>query len=240
VKTLIVNGDDFGAGRGINRGILEAHRQGILTSASLMVNMPGSEEAARLAADAPELSVGIHVNFTNEGGAPVVDLDDPDACRDELARQIERFQSLLGRPPTHLDSHHNIHRRPLLAPLFVASARRHGLPLREHSGVRYFSSFYAQWGGETHLEQVSLESLQRMLREEIGDGVTELACHPGHPDSDFPSLYAGEREAELRTLCDPGLRAALETLGFRLIGYRELRAAVGDPGIARPEPCRPS
>ncbi len=240
MRTLIVNGDDFGAGRGINRGILDAHRRGILTSASLMVNMPGSEEAARLAQDAPELSVGIHVNLTNEGGAPVVDLDDPEASRHELERQFASFTELLGRPPTHVDSHHNVHRRALLAPLFVALARRHGLPLREHSGVRYFSSFYAQWGGETHLEQVSLESLQRMLRDEIGDGVSELACHPGHLDPDFSSLYAGEREAELRTLCDPGLRQTLETLGFRLIGYRELRARIGDPSARRPEPCRPS
>jgi predicted glycoside hydrolase/deacetylase ChbG (UPF0249 family) len=240
VRTLIVNGDDFGAGRGVNRGILDAHRRGILTSASLMVNMPGSEEAARLAVDAPELSVGIHMNLTNEGGAPVVDLDDPQACRHELKRQIARFEELLGRSPTHLDSHHNVHRRPLLAPLFVALARRTGLPLREHSGIRYFSSFYAQWGGETHLEQVSLESLHRMLRDEIGDGVTELACHPGHPDPDFPSIYAGEREAELRTLCDPSLRETLDALGFRLIGYRELRATIGGPKGARPEPCRPS
>jgi len=240
VRHLIVNGDDFGAGRGVNRGILDAHRHGILTSASLMVNMPGSEEAARLAADAPALSVGLHVNLTNEGGDPVVDLGDPEACRRELDRQIARFQQLVGRLPTHVDSHHNIHRRELLAPLFTALARRHALPLREHSGVRYFSSFYGQWGGETHLEQVSSESLQRMLRDQIGDGVTELACHPGHPDPDFSSEYDTPREAELRTLCDPTLGATISALGFRLIGYRELPTAIGNLSAVGPEPCRPS
>jgi len=240
VRLLIVNGDDFGAGRGVNHGILYAHRHGILTSASLMVNMPGSEEAARIAGLAPKLSVGLHVNLTNEGGAPVVDLEDPEACRLELDRQLARFRRLLGRLPTHIDAHHNIHRRELLAPLFAALARRHALPLREHSGVRYYSSFYGQWGGETHLEQVSPESLQRMLREEIGDGVTELACHPGLPDPDFSSEYDTPREAEVRTLCDPALRETLVALGFRLIGYGELSTAIGGSNATRPVPCRPS
>jgi predicted glycoside hydrolase/deacetylase ChbG (UPF0249 family) len=240
VRYLIVNGDDFGASRGVNRGILEAHRGGILTSASLMVNMPASEEAAALAREAPELSVGIHVNLTNEGGAPVVPLDDVAACRRELDRQLARFRELVGGLPTHVDSHHNVHRLPLLRPLFVELARRHDLPLREHSRVRYFSSFYGQWGGETHLEQLSTETLRRMLREEIGEGVTELACHPGHLDPDFESVYAIEREAEVRTLCDPTLRQTLHELGFRLIGYHELAVASAASTSAEAEPCRPS
>jgi len=230
VRYLIVNGDDFGASRGVNRGILDAHRGGILTSASLMVNMPGSEEAALLAQEAPDLCVGVHVNFTNEGGEPVIDLEDAEACRAELGRQLERFRELLGRAPTHVDSHHNVHRRSGLRPLFIDLARRHALPLREHSPARYFSSFYGQWGGETHLEQVSVDTLQRMLRREIGDGVTELACHPGYVDPDFASVYSVEREAELRTLCDPAVRAVLEELGFRRIGFGELaRVAGGAP-----------
>jgi len=47
----------------------------------------------------------------------------------------------MGRPPTHLDSHHNVHREPQPLPCFVELAAEHGLPLREHSPVRYFSTF---------------------------------------------------------------------------------------------------
>ena len=229
MRYLIVNGDDFGASRGVNRGILEAHRRGILTSASLMVDMPGSEEAARLAREAPELCVGLHVSLADRGPGASRDLDDAEACRAELERQAERFHELVGRPPTHVDSHHNVHRRPALRPLFVALARRRGLPLREHSAARYFSSFYGRWGGETHPEQVSAEALGRMLRDEIGDGVTELACHPGYVDPELASDYSAERELELRTLCDPALRETLAGLGYRLIGFRELAAAGGPP-----------
>jgi predicted glycoside hydrolase/deacetylase ChbG (UPF0249 family) len=227
MRYLIVNGDDFGASRGVNRGILDAHRRGILTSASLMVDMPGSDEAAHLAREAPELSVGIHVDLTNGRGEPSVDLGDPQACGAELDRQLARFQDLLGRPPTHVDSHRNVHRRPGLRPLFVDLARRHALPLREHSSARYLSGFYGQWHGETHLEQVSVEALSRMLRDEIGDGVTELACHPGYADPTLRSSYSAEREAELRTLCDPAVRALLEELGLGLISFRELPRVTG-------------
>ena len=56
MKYLIVNADDFGASAGINRGILEAHERGVLTSTSLMVNMPAVGEAVRSRRDYPELS----------------------------------------------------------------------------------------------------------------------------------------------------------------------------------------
>ena len=221
MKYCIVNGDDFGASRGINRGILEAHERGILTSTSLMVNMPASAEAAALARRYPRLSVGIHINLTNEG-EPVVDLDDGGACRAELDRQIERFVDLVGALPTHLDTHHNIHRRANLERCFVELAAKHGLLLREHSPVRYFSSFYGQWDAETHLEQISTEMLLRMLETEVGEGFTELSCHPGYVDPDFVSCYASEREAEVRTLCDPAVRAHLEALGIQLIGFLDV------------------
>jgi len=222
MKYCIVNGDDFGASRGINRGIVEAHCQGVLTSTSLMVNMPASEEAAILSRELPELSVGLHVNITTEDGELVVDLAAPDKCRTELYRQLERFQDLMGRLPTHLDSHHNIHRSPQLLPHFLDLAQQYRLPLREHSPVRYFPRFYGQWDGETHLEQISVESLLHMLETEFQDGFTELSCHPGYVDPEFSSTYSIERETELQTLCSPIVRSKLAELQLQLIGFREL------------------
>lgn len=225
MKHLIVNADDFGAGRGINRGIVEAHRDGILTSASLMVDMPGSEEAARLAAALPRLSVGLHAVLTGEDGAPVVDFDERERCRTELHRQVRRFAQLTGGSPTHLDSHHNVHRDPRLLPRFLELAEEYRLPLRGHSSARYFAAFYGQWdGGEVHLEWISPASLVHMLAADIGPGVTELSCHPGYVASDFRSSYSGERETELRTLCDSAVRRAIGELGIALIDFRDLEA----------------
>jgi chitin disaccharide deacetylase len=210
MKYLIVNADDFGASRGINRGILEGHRRGILTSTSLMVNAAASEEAAQLSCGAPDLSVGLHFDLTGR------------ADRAALDAQLSRWGRLMPRPPTHLDSHRNIHRDPRLLPSFLDLARAYGLPLREHSPVRPFPKFYGQWGGETHLEQIGVESLKRMLETEIGEGITELVCHPGYDGADLVSSYRAEREVELQTLCDARIRQALAERSIRLIGFHEL------------------
>ena len=139
-----------------------------------------------------------------------------------LREQLSRFERLMGRPPTHLDSHHNVHRDPGRLPHFLAVAAEHGLPLRDHSAVRYFSKFYGQWGGEAHPEQISVESLARMLEMEIQEGVTELSCHPGYLDPNYRTGYAAEREIELRTLCDPRVREVLAEQSIRLISYHDV------------------
>ena len=220
MKYLIVNADDFGASRGINRGILEAHERGILTSTSLLVDWPASEEAAALSRTAPTLSVGLHVYLPNdEDRAPE---ESRRRRRAILADQFSRFHELMGRPPTHLDAHHNVHRDPAALPDFLDLAEEHGLPLREHSLVRYFSKFYGQWGGQTHLEQINVESLARMLETQIGEGITELSCHPGYLDENYVTGYSAEREAELRTLYDPVVRGVIAAQPIQLMSYCDL------------------
>lgn len=222
MKYLIMNADDFGASIGINRGILELHHCGIVTSASLMINMPAASDAVDVATTAPGLDIGLHVTLTNEDATPLVDFNDTERCAAELQTQMEHFEAVLGRRPTHIDTHQNVHRDSRLTPLFISLARRYGLPLREHSSVRYFSSFYGQWGGETHPEQISAEKLLSMLASEVGEGITELSCHPGYRDPDFESVYYAEREIELRTLADPRIPAFLKQHQIRLIGFREM------------------
>ena len=216
MRSLIVNGDDFGASRGVNRGILDAHRAGILTSTSLMVDAPWSEEAAGLSRTDSDLSVGLHVVQVDGALLPEAELD----------RQLRRFQALMGRPPTHLDSHHNVHREPRLLPHFLELAARLCCPMREHSTVRCVFGFYGRWGGESHPEQIGVEGLVRLLDTEVRDGVTELCCHPGYVDPDLRSGYSSEREIELETLCDAAVREALERRGIKLIGFRDLPAGV--------------
>ena len=217
MRYLIVNADDLGASPGVNRGIIEAHTQGIVTSASLMVDTPWSEQAAEMAMDAPELSIGLHAEVSATAGG-----ESSARCVDELERQLERFAQLTGHLPTHLDSHHNAHRDGAFLPAFLELATRHDLPLREHSAARYVSSFYGQWGGESHPEQVSVSGLLRIVDAEASEGITELACHPGYADPDLHSGYDRERELELRTLRDAFLRGALGERGFQLISFREL------------------
>lgn len=226
MKFLIVNADDFGYSHGINRGIVHGHRHGVVTSATMMVNGMATEEAARLATELPELSVGLHVNFTNEAER-LVAFDDPQVCHDELHRQFDRFLALMGRLPTHLDSHQHVHRFRHARPFFEELAAEHGLPLRDSPPVVFKGGFYAQWEyGVSDPEKVSLAALEGILRGELTDGIYELACHPGYFDPALQAVYHADRERELATLCDPRIREVFAEEEIRLIGYRQLPDAV--------------
>ena len=82
-----------------------------------MVDMPMAREAATLAKLHPGLGVGLHFTVTDNQG-PTIDLFDIPAIEKELHRQYERCGELLGHPPTHIDSHHHVHLRKELSPLF--------------------------------------------------------------------------------------------------------------------------
>jgi predicted glycoside hydrolase/deacetylase ChbG (UPF0249 family) len=229
VKFLIVNADDFGYGAAINRGIVQSIDRGIVTSAGLMVNTPGTEDAVRLAGERPHVSLGLHANFTDEARR-LVEFDDPETCRTELRRQFDRFLALVGRLPTHIDSHQHVHRRRPCQPSFRELAQEHGLPLRDQPPVTFKGGFYAQWEyGVSDPSKVSLEALQRILRNELRAGVYELAVHPGYADASAHYVYHQDRELELATLCDPALRGFLEIEGIRLISYHELPGSVAAP-----------
>jgi predicted glycoside hydrolase/deacetylase ChbG (UPF0249 family) len=203
VRRLIVNADDLGYTAGINRGILEAHERGIVTSTSLMVDRPAAREGAKIARSRPNLSVGLHA---------VLDGIEPARCEPELARQLERFRELVAAEPTHLDSHHHTHRDSQLSGAFVAFAERHSLPMREHT-VRHCPDFYGE-------RAIGVERLLEILAG-LGEGDTELGCHPGYADG-LDSSYTAERERELKTLTDPRVRARIDELGIELIGWGQL------------------
>jgi chitin disaccharide deacetylase len=228
VRALIVNADDFGYSRGINRGIAEAHERGVVTSTSLMVNAPRAREAAELARGLPRLSVGLHVNFTNEGER-LVEFTDAAACREELERQVALFQQLLGRPPTHLDSHQHVHRGRTPRPVFLEVAARLGVHLRDEPPVAYKGGFYGQWEhGVSEPGKIDVAFLSRMLREEFPAGIYELCVHPGYVDPEASFVYHQDRERELATLTDPRIGALIGALGIRLAGWGELNGLLAE------------
>ncbi len=216
-RYLIVNGDDLGMSPGVNRGIVEAHRDGILTSASLMVDRPAAEEAATVARELPHLSVGLHLEYDRGGQADL---------RSLTLQQLDRFEWLTGGLPTHIDSHRDVHRRPDVLRHVLELARQLGVPVRGHSLVHCLTTFYGQWGGEDHPEQVSVDNLIRLLNSEVAGSVTELVCHPGYHDGELDSSYAGVREVEIRTLCDPRIQKTLARANIRLVGFRDLAGLI--------------
>lgn len=220
-KYLIVNADDFGASAGINRGIIDCHTRGIVTSTSLMVTGQAVHEAVQLSREYPELAIGLHWDVTGEDDR-AFDLDNLSLVREEFDRQLDRFHHLLGRLPTHVDSHQHVHREEHLMPLFTEMVEPIGVPLRGDGRVNVVGGFYAQWEWMvTNLEYVSVPFLQWILREEVLDGWTEISCHPGYRSPEFASVYDSERETEVQTLCDLRIRATIEELGLRLMSYAD-------------------
>lgn len=226
-RCLIVNADDFGLSEGTNRGIIESHERGILTSTSLMVRQPAAASAAAYAKANPALAIGLHIDLGEwewRDGAwfqiyEIVATEAADAVSAEIERQLDLFHSLIGRAPTHLDSHQHVHRHEPVRSVAIAVAARLGVPLRGVSGgIAFCGSFYGHGGkGAPFPEGVSAGNLLSLLRE-LPAGTTELSCHPGL-DETLSSCYRLERLAEVQTLCDSRIRAAVQSEGIRLIGF---------------------
>ena len=233
-RYLIVNADDFGMSPGVNRGLVEAHEGGIVTSASLMVRWPAAAEAAAYAREHRDLSVGLHLDLGEwvyrEGtwmpAYEVVPADEVTAVTEETARQLAAFRRLVGRDPTHLDSHQHVHLREPARSVLIELARELAVPLRHHSPrIRYCGDFYGQTGEGLPLpEAISVEGLIGIIAA-LPSGLTELACHPGLDDG-LQSTYRSERAEEVRVLCDPRVRAAIVAEGVDLRPFGD--AAFGD------------
>lgn len=233
-RRLVVNADDFGLSAGVNAGILRAHVEGIVTSASLMVRRAAAAAAAVAATHHPTLELGLHLDLTewvcDDGewrcAYEVVDCSDAAAVAAELERQLDAFRELCGREPTHLDSHQHVHREEPVRSILGVRARELGLPLRHHGYVRYCGAFYGQ-GHEGHPqpEAITAAALAGLIAA-LPAGATELCCHPAAwVDADFS--YGTERVTELQALCDPGVRDAVKAGGVVLCTFPETRVGRG-------------
>jgi predicted glycoside hydrolase/deacetylase ChbG (UPF0249 family) len=208
---LIVNADDFGYSESISTGIMRGHRDGIVTATTLMTNAPHTSGAAKLARATPTLDVGVHlvVTFdrplTNVELIPtLVDGDgrffrpiellardvDREEALVEYRAQYRKARELLGREPTHVDSHHWVHDHPALEWAIGRLAQETGAAARIHSdeqrdrlrarGVRTPDHFVRdfQHEGKVGLEPL-LALLERIARK---SGVNEKMFHAGDPD----------------------------------------------------------
>jgi hopanoid biosynthesis associated protein HpnK len=152
-KLLIVTADDFGISREVNAGVLQAHREGILTATSLMVAGGARNEAAAIARENPGLDVGLHLvlcrGYSASDAARANGLGDAagafpqnpvkagmryyfdrrirSALRDEIRAQIERHLEIVGYL-NHLDGHLNFHVHPVILDLLIEAAREYRIP----------------------------------------------------------------------------------------------------------------
>ncbi|KAA9332281.1 ChbG/HpnK family deacetylase [Hymenobacter busanensis] len=150
-RQVIINADDFGLSPSVNRAIVDAYRAGNLTSTTMMVNMPGTADGARLAAETPGLAIGLHFCLTE--GRPLTtapSLTDEagnflergallkralrgqvkaEEVRAEFEAQLAKLESL-GIRPTHTDSHQHVHMFPAVFRAVAPVLNARQLPVR--------------------------------------------------------------------------------------------------------------
>lgn len=254
---LIVNADDLGRTRGINRGIFEAHQRGIVTSATLMVNYEAAGEVAAMHAKTPQLGIGLHLALT--GGRPTLPASelpslvdgagwlpakpdglsaiDPAEVSAEARAQLARFRQLMGGDPTHFDSHHHAHRHPAVCAALIELARECQRPVRastaavrstlDAAGVSTTDAFVDDFFDSRATGAVLFEILGALER-----GTTELMCHPAMVDEELRSgsSYVDARERELAVLTDPRIEAEIERLEIELVNFESRALAATDGG----------
>jgi predicted glycoside hydrolase/deacetylase ChbG (UPF0249 family) len=228
-RFLVVNADDLGLSAAVNDGIFAAHDEGVVTSASLMVRQGAAAAAAERAGGFPELAIGLHLDlgeWNYEAGEWTLayshcDSDDAGAVEAECRAQLERFRALLGRDPTHLDSHQHVHESEPAKGTAEALAAELGVPLRNR-GIPYEGGFYGQSGkGEPFPEGITVERLLELIRA-LPPGWTEIGCHPAAGPVPTSS-YDAERQIELATLRDPQVKNLLNVTQINLCSFAQAK-----------------
>lgn len=231
---LLVNADDFGFSRGVNYGILDTHLNGIVNSATMMMNAAGTEHALEIAKATPSLKVGVHLVLTL--GKPLTSASSligndgffkkqkevyehpEEISHEDLERewtaQIERFLAA-DLKPSHFDSHHHVHGIKEFYPVIKRLSEKYDVPVRI-AGPHFtdiktvtdilIADFYGEGVTEDYFEK---------LQDRVADGKTvEVMTHPAYLDSRLKngSSYYEERQEETRILSEVKLPENMELL----------------------------
>lgn len=250
MKRLIVNADDFGYTRDVNEGIIEAHRNGILTATTLMASGTEFQHAVLLAKDYPTLDIGIHLTLTGERALSRPGKALPATPRAlafevfsgrglnvarELELQVNRVLDA-GLNPTHLDTHKHAHLLPQVADVVGELSARHRIPWVRRPLAKPILGAMSLRRLEKHgcrltdhflgfdmtgrFGPAELEALIRRLPP----GLSEFMCHPGRLGDELRAARTRlkeSRQRELEALTSPAVKAAVQAAGVALINYRE-------------------
>lgn len=227
MKKIIINADDFGITPLVSEGIVYGHKNGQLSSTTVLSNCL-NDHTVKLIQETRSLGFGVHLNLTL--GAPLTnnktlsengrflrnkDRDfDLNEVENELKAQIDLFIEKTGQLPSHLDAHHGVSENEKIAHLFQKFAKELNIPLRRHNEFKFVSGFYN--------DKTTVEHLIQLIENEK-DEKLEIMCHPGFVNQEIisKSSYNWQRAKELVTLCDTELKNYFEKKEIELVSYRE-------------------
>jgi len=210
-KKLIVNADDFGRTHKVSEGILKAHHDGIVTSATVLVTMPGAaHDLMRAMSEAPRLGLGAHLAFTigrpllpPEWVTSLIDehghfhtqetiLQDParvdlDELLSEFKAQVSAFKNVTRRLPDHLDCHHFAHVHPRLFAVYHDVALELNLPMRVP-----FPRYEADLADPMQMPGVASHISDEMVKASARENWRRLAEKPVRAPDHFVAGFYGD------------------------------------------------
>jgi len=242
---LIVTADDVGLDRSMTEGAIRAHREGIVTACSIVANGLQFDDAVYRLSALPRLEVGIHLALVEERSLTTGSLmpanyarwllsrGGPDPER-EMRAQIEKVLAA-GLNVTHVNGHQHLHMWPSLFRIVERLAKEYH--------IAYIRRVDDRGGRAGKLRRASIAVLNRLGRRAHGkndrtigvteaghltaeriielldevDGVTELVTHPGVGVPRYYAHWGYAWDEETAALCDPGVRAAIETRHIKLV-----------------------
>jgi predicted glycoside hydrolase/deacetylase ChbG (UPF0249 family) len=254
---LIVNADDFGLTEGINRGIIDGFKDGIITSASLIPTMPAFEHAVQLATANPGLDVGVHLSLTvgkpclnsnrlssilkhgkfmrsyvSVAGSICGNRVDIQEIKNEMSAQIRKVQET-GLRVSHLDSHQHVHMLPRVLGLVLALMQEHQIPfVRIPDGLVGIKQLFTTkgWG------LLALGLMGRVLRSQVvrarrstPDYFWGLSCSEAMSLHDLMHILRSSKPGTNELMCHPGYNdSALSQIYDRSSFREEELAALTD------------
>lgn len=242
---VIVNADDFGYSKGQNLGVLECFQEGIVSSTSLMVNMPGFDHAIELMRQYSCLKVGLHFvmtvgkplsdarGLTNEDGYFDHDLEriekaEIQEIEKEYRAQLNKFMQS-GFKPTHLDYHYGCTNKQY--EIIMKLAKELNIPIRaidrdveEKARLKQVKSS-RNFMNQFYDDGVSLDNLLQIFENNKDKDLIEIMCHPAYVDATIlkNSSYHIKRAFEKEILTSEKVKEFLkEHEDIQLISYQEL------------------
>lgn len=240
---LIINADDFGYCTSVNKAIISAHKNGVVTSCTVMTAMPGFEEGVKLLQENPTLTCGVHMTLTcykpilkthktivDENGffyrrltPELLNSIDTEEVYNEFCAQIDKAIEY-GIDLSHLDSHHHVHTLPILKDVIKRITDKYKLPIRggfkeeidlNVDIIPLIGSFY--------MDKVSVDFFEQHVNVEDYE-IMDMMCHPGFV-SEFlqeSTSYCNQREKEYSILTSKEFKDNIEKLNMTLTNYKKL------------------
>ena len=211
-RCLIINADDFNLTPGVSRGILQAHDEGVVTSTTILINLPLEVKTVKSLKRRKKLGLGIHLNVTlakplhRPSKIPSLMGQEgrfrrpPDYFQKtpriqevvkEYEVQIQLFEKHFSKKPDHLDTHHHLHDHPVFFKALAEVAKRWKVPVRR-SRIFQMSEFHRETKnlrttdyllGNLETRHIWQKESFLGVVENLQTGTTEIGCHPGFCDA---------------------------------------------------------